>query len=80
MDPSDVNTIYKRRKRRSKLGEIFTPSVMYVLSPTINGNSEIVGSPCITLIGQMKAFPSELKNGEDLGPGIRIIDHRRIGN
>ncbi len=54
--------------------------VIYVLSLTINGDFEIVGFPCITLIGQMKAFPSELKNGEDLGPGIRIIDHRRIGN
>jgi len=80
LDPSDVNCIYKRRKRRSRLGEISTPLVIYVVSLTINGDPEIVGFPSITLIGQMKAFPSELKNGEDLGPGIRIIDHRRIGN
>lgn len=80
LDSSDVNFIYKRRKRRSRLGEISTPLVIYVLSRTIKGDPEIVGFPCITLIGQMKAFPSELKNGEDLGPGIRIIDHRRIGN
>lgn len=59
---------------------MFTPLVIYVVSPTTNGNPEIVGFPCMTPIGQMKALPSELKNGEDLGPGIRIIDHRRIGN
>ena len=79
LDPSDVNLNYKRRKRRSRLGEMSTPLVIYVFSLTIKGDPEIVGFPCITLIGQMKAFPSELKNGEDLGPGIRIIDHRRIG-
>jgi len=58
-----------------------TPLVMYIASPMTNGIPSTVGLLFfIILIGQMKAFPAELKNSEDLGPGIRIIDHRRIGN
>ncbi len=74
LDPSKVKLIYKRRKRRSRLSEISTPIVIYILSLTINGDFEIVGFPYITLIGQIKAFPSKLKNSNNLGPSI----HRQI--
>lgn len=80
LDSFDVNFIYKRRKRRFRLDEIFIPLIIYVFSRTIKGDSEIVGFFYITFIGQMKAFSFELKNGEDLGFDIRIIDYRRIEN